>query len=190
MKKAAATWTGEWWKLGGGGAVWDGIAYDPEADLIYVGTGNAGPWPEELARSRKARTTCTSAPSSRVQAGHRRVEVVFPDGARRLLGFRQRAAADAGRHHHQRAAAQGDHAGQQERLLLRDRPRHRPVHLRPAVREGHLGQRARSKHRTAHRESRSALRRRAHHDLSRRRAARTTGRPCRSTRPPAWCTFP
>src|SRR5262249_55486357 len=29
MKKAAATWDGEWWKLGGGGTVWDGMAYDP-----------------------------------------------------------------------------------------------------------------------------------------------------------------
>jgi PQQ-dependent dehydrogenase (methanol/ethanol family) len=48
MKKAAATWDGEWWKLGGGGAVWDGFAYDPDADLIYVGTGNAEPWAQSL----------------------------------------------------------------------------------------------------------------------------------------------
>jgi len=48
MKKAAATWDGEWWKLGGGGAVWDGFAYDPDADLIYVGTGNAEPWAQAL----------------------------------------------------------------------------------------------------------------------------------------------
>jgi PQQ-dependent dehydrogenase (methanol/ethanol family) len=48
MKKAAATWDGEWWKLGGGGAVWDGYAYDPDADLIYVGTGNAEPWAQQL----------------------------------------------------------------------------------------------------------------------------------------------
>ena len=44
MKKAAETWDGEWWKLGGGGSVWDGMAYDPDAELIYVGTGNAEPW--------------------------------------------------------------------------------------------------------------------------------------------------
>ena len=31
MRKAAATWDGDWWKLGGGGAVWDGISYDPES---------------------------------------------------------------------------------------------------------------------------------------------------------------
>ena len=52
MKKAAETWDGDWWKLGGGGTVWDGMAYDQEADLIYVGTGNGGPWPEELRKSK------------------------------------------------------------------------------------------------------------------------------------------
>jgi quinohemoprotein ethanol dehydrogenase len=52
LKKAAATWSGEWWKLGGGGTVWDGMAYDPEADLFYVGTGNGGPWPEDLRQSK------------------------------------------------------------------------------------------------------------------------------------------
>jgi quinohemoprotein ethanol dehydrogenase len=34
-RKAAATWDKAWWKNGGGGAVWDGIAYDPDAGLIY-----------------------------------------------------------------------------------------------------------------------------------------------------------
>ena len=44
--KPRQTWDGEWWKLGGGGSVWDGISYDPESDLVYVGTGNAEPWPQ------------------------------------------------------------------------------------------------------------------------------------------------
>ncbi|MBD3729331.1 MAG: PQQ-dependent dehydrogenase, methanol/ethanol family [Sphingomonadales bacterium] len=44
MKKAAETWTGEWWKLGGGGTVWDSITYDPTTNLVLFGTGNAEPW--------------------------------------------------------------------------------------------------------------------------------------------------
>jgi alcohol dehydrogenase (cytochrome c)/quinohemoprotein ethanol dehydrogenase len=44
MRRAAETWTGEWWIVGGGGTVWDGMAYDPVLDLIYIGTGNGAPW--------------------------------------------------------------------------------------------------------------------------------------------------
>src|SRR5438552_1760856 len=51
MKKAAETWDGDWWKLGGGGSVWDGMAYDPDLDLLYVGTGNAEPWPRQFRGS-------------------------------------------------------------------------------------------------------------------------------------------
>ena len=44
LEKAAATWSGEWWTLGGGGTVWDSMAYDPELDLLYIGVGNGSPW--------------------------------------------------------------------------------------------------------------------------------------------------
>ena len=44
MEEAAKTWKGEWWKLGGGGTVWDSITYDPVTNLVYFGTGNAEPW--------------------------------------------------------------------------------------------------------------------------------------------------
>jgi quinohemoprotein ethanol dehydrogenase len=43
MKKAADTWHGEWWKLGGGGGAWDSIVYDPDLKMVYVGTGNGSP---------------------------------------------------------------------------------------------------------------------------------------------------
>jgi quinohemoprotein ethanol dehydrogenase len=48
MERAATTWKGEWWKIGGGGTVWDSLAYDPELDLLYVGTGNGSPWNREI----------------------------------------------------------------------------------------------------------------------------------------------
>lgn len=50
LAKAAATWSGQWWKLGGGGTVWDSIVYDPETDFVFIGTGNGTPW------SRRARS--------------------------------------------------------------------------------------------------------------------------------------
>jgi quinohemoprotein ethanol dehydrogenase len=52
MEMAAKTWSGDWWKLGGGGTVWDGITYDPDTNLVFAGTGNGGPWPEELRQSK------------------------------------------------------------------------------------------------------------------------------------------
>ena len=48
MKAALQTWGGDFWTRGGGGAVWDGIAYDPEANRVYVGTGNAEPWVQKF----------------------------------------------------------------------------------------------------------------------------------------------
>jgi len=52
LEKAAKTWTGEWWKLGGGGTVWDSIVYDPELDLLFIGVGNGTPW-DQRERSPK-----------------------------------------------------------------------------------------------------------------------------------------
>jgi quinohemoprotein ethanol dehydrogenase len=46
MPMAAKTWTGQWWKVGGGGNDWDAIVYDPKLDLVYVGTGNGSPHPQ------------------------------------------------------------------------------------------------------------------------------------------------
>ena len=38
--------------MGGGATVWDSITYDPDTNLVMVGTGNGGPWPEELRQSK------------------------------------------------------------------------------------------------------------------------------------------
>ncbi len=47
MAKAAATWNGQWWKLGGGGTVWDAIVYDHEFNQVIVGVGNGSPWNQQ-----------------------------------------------------------------------------------------------------------------------------------------------
>ena len=48
LEQAAKTWHGEWWVGGGGGTVWDSMAYDPELDTLYVGTGNGSPWARDI----------------------------------------------------------------------------------------------------------------------------------------------
>ena len=49
LEAAMKTWsTGgtdhKWWEVGGGGTAWDSMAYDPDLNLIYIGTGNGSPW--------------------------------------------------------------------------------------------------------------------------------------------------
>lgn len=49
MARAAETWGGgQWWKIGGGGTVWDSMAYDPELKLLYIGVGNGAPWNRQI----------------------------------------------------------------------------------------------------------------------------------------------
>jgi quinohemoprotein ethanol dehydrogenase len=45
MEMARKTWTGkQYWEQGGGGTVWNTIAYDDATGLIYFGTGNGVSW--------------------------------------------------------------------------------------------------------------------------------------------------
>ena len=44
MEMAAKTWTGDWWKFGGGGQAWNAMTYDPAYNRVYIGTGNGSPW--------------------------------------------------------------------------------------------------------------------------------------------------
>jgi PQQ-dependent dehydrogenase (methanol/ethanol family) len=48
IEMIAKTWNGEWWRYGGGGTVWDSMAYDPELDLLYIGVGNGSTWNYKL----------------------------------------------------------------------------------------------------------------------------------------------
>jgi quinohemoprotein ethanol dehydrogenase len=46
MAAAAKTWdpAGNYWVNGGGGTVWDSITFDPDLNMVYIGTGNGSPW--------------------------------------------------------------------------------------------------------------------------------------------------
>jgi PQQ-dependent dehydrogenase (methanol/ethanol family) len=52
LTAALKTWdtTGKYrfWKIGGGGAPWNSMAFDPQLDLLYFGTGNGNPWNRDL----------------------------------------------------------------------------------------------------------------------------------------------
>jgi len=48
MAMAAKTWTGEWWKLGGGGHPWNAFAYDRDTNTVLIGTGNGFPWNQRV----------------------------------------------------------------------------------------------------------------------------------------------
>lgn len=42
MEKAAATWYGDFWKGKTGGGPWGDISFDPELNLVYIGSANPG----------------------------------------------------------------------------------------------------------------------------------------------------
>jgi quinohemoprotein ethanol dehydrogenase len=45
LEHALSTWNARYdWRSGGGGTVWDGLAFDESAQLIYIGTDNAAPY--------------------------------------------------------------------------------------------------------------------------------------------------
>lgn len=45
MEMARKTWFGDqYYKQGGGGTVWDSMAYDPELNQLYIGVGNGSYW--------------------------------------------------------------------------------------------------------------------------------------------------
>lgn len=58
--KLNATWQGDQWKTGGG-ATWLGGTYDPETNLIYMGTGNPAPWNSHLRPGNNLYTSSTLA---------------------------------------------------------------------------------------------------------------------------------
>ena len=125
--KAAATWPKNI-VGGGGGTVWDAISYDPDLDLVYFGTGNAGPWSEDTRMSKgfdllyAASIVAVDVNTGLYRWHYQKVpgdEWDFDSVQHLLLAD----VTDQGRQ------AQGDHAGQQERLSLYARPHQRQVYF-------------------------------------------------------------
>lgn len=58
--KLNASWQGDQWKTGGG-ATWLGGTYDPDTNLIYMGTGNPAPWNSHLRPGDNLYTASTLA---------------------------------------------------------------------------------------------------------------------------------
>ena len=121
MAMATKTWTGEWWKYGGGGTVWDSFVYDPALKLVYLGTGNGSP---HMAHFRSPgggdNLFLCSIVAVNVETGQYVWHYqMVPDEQWDFTCTQPMILADLnidGR------TAQGDDAGAQERLLLRARP--------------------------------------------------------------------
>ncbi len=139
MERAAATWTGEWWKYGGGGTVWDSMAFDPELDLLYIGVGNGSPWNQQIRSPDGGDNLYLSSivalhPDTGEYAWHYQTT---PAESWDYTATQHMILADL---EIDGARAQGDPAGAQERLLLRTRPPKRRTDLGGPVRADHLGQ--------------------------------------------------
>jgi quinohemoprotein ethanol dehydrogenase len=71
LEMALKTWPSNYdWSYGGGGSAWDGLAYDPQTNLVYVGTGSSSPYsPENQAPGSGDRLYCASVLAVRGDTG-------------------------------------------------------------------------------------------------------------------------
>ena len=131
MEAAAKTWSGQWWKVGGGGTTWEGIVYDPSLDLLYFGTGNPTAWYRTLRGGGESLYTASIHCRACVR------EAASPPGISRPRqehnwDFDSTQPLVQGRSADRWTDLQSHHAGQQERLLLCSRlQRHRRIHFLP-----------------------------------------------------------
>ena len=148
MAMAAKTWTGEWWKFGGGGTVWHAMAYDPKYNRLYVGTGNGTPWNQKI-RSPGGGDNLFLCSIVALDADtgdyvwHYQVNPARDVGFQCGDGYRARGPRD------RRQAAPGADACTEERLLLCHRSHRRQADLGGEIRARKLGR--------AHRHQRRAV---------------------------------
>ncbi len=96
MKQGRCDLDGEWWKYGGGGTAWDAMAYDPELDLLYIGTGNGSPWNQRM-RIHGSGDNLFLSLDRRAASRHRRIRLALPGQPRRELGLQRRPSRSCSR---------------------------------------------------------------------------------------------
>ena len=181
MEAAAKTWSPDipWWKLGGGGNPWNAISYDPKLDLLYFGTGQAGPWVQKY-RSAMGQDNLYISSIIAVKPETGKFVWYFQTTPGDEWDLRCDRRSGSRGYEDRREAAPRDHAGAEERVLLRDRSQDWEIHFRRGAAKNYLGQGPRSEDRPADRSipRRTTARRRP--SSGRGRAAGTCGRECRS----------
>ena len=107
---------------GGGGTVWDSMAYDPgPRSPLYRHRQRLAVEPRVAQPRRRRQPVPVSIVA--LQAGHRRIRLALPDHARREWDYTATQHDHPRRPRDRRPHAQGADAGAEERLLLRARPR-------------------------------------------------------------------
>ncbi len=187
MERAAATWSGEYWKTGTGGGVWDSITFDAATE-------------PHLSRDRQCRTLRSRPTQSRRRrqfvhgldrrggCRHGQVPMALPSQPARRLGFRLDSANGARGSRDRRRAPQSAHASAEERIFLCAGPADRKAHLGRKAGQGHLGGAHRFGDGPPGGSEGRPLREPAMPSSGRVPPARTAGRACPSARRPAWST--
>ena len=142
MEAAAKTWdpAGKYWINGGGGTPWDTITYDPDLNMVYIGTGNGAPWNRKF-RSPSGGDNLYLASLVALNADTGKYIWHYQETPGDHWDYTSSPADDTRGHHYRRRAAQGDPARAEERLLLRRRPHQWQVHLGEELRRCELGHR-------------------------------------------------
>jgi quinohemoprotein ethanol dehydrogenase len=148
MEMAAKTWTGEWWKHGGGGNVWNGITYDAEFNQVLIGTGNGSPWNQKI-RSPGGGDNLFLCSIVALDADTGEYKWHYQTNPGETWDYNSNMDIVLADVKYGGQTDQGPVARAQERLLLRHQPRQRRTAVGREVRQGDVGRTHRSQNRPA-----------------------------------------